>query len=888
MPTPNLIGQQIHHYEILSPLGGGGMGVVYKAKDTKLGRMVALKFLAPQLTSDPGLKKRFVQEAKAASALDHPNIGTIFEINETDDGQLFIAMAYYEGDTLKDKIAQGPIPTEQAIDYASQIAKGLAKAHEADIVHRDIKPANIIITKDDTVKIVDFGLAKMSGETQLTKTGSTIGTIAYMSPEQLKGEDVDHRTDIWSLGVVLYEMVMGERPYKGEYEHQIIYQVLHDEVDLEKVPKEASYIVERMLQKNPNDRFQHLSELKGVDASQGENRSFSYAHNAKGRQPFGRGIRMVVIGAILGVLIVASVFQLIRETAQTSEQGSTGSVHTKLTFSGDSYFPAISPDGELLAYVTLQFNTSSFTLFLQEIPGGQPVELFSGSMSMREGLPHIDWSPDGSMLGVSYWDDNSAEKGFQLALFSKLGKFIRTVPISYQKESVFRTQSSFCWSPGGEQIAHAIGSEIRIVDLNTFEEYFIKVGSNDEPVVVTDWSPSGKFLLWIKQESDPRVIGVVDTDTGKEQAVLTTNDRVFFPKWGKNGESVYFLKSEINSRANRELWKIDVAKHSGKPVGNPRLHDASMKSTFAFSVSPESNQLVYFSDRGHAQIWGHILDSTGINLVTKRLTSLTTGKGNISMSPDGKQVAFMMEGVSGNDVYTLSMDEPRELVQHTFVGTAEMRWKRKLDWNKEGDKLVFVTREGINKRVINVLDLKTGQITPLVEGGEWSVSWGNQNEILYEKDKMIRLIHSTTLEDSLLFEVKDAGQLHYPSLSPNGLHLVYHNWVEDGPQEIWVYSLENQRHRQIYSSEKKTDIFAHVGWSEDSRSVYMFREVFLNPPDSMSIDKIDVESGVVSEYETLPGFSLVDMSPDGSRFTTLKWELTSDIYLIENFDPEVE
>ena len=183
------------------------------------------------MTSDPDLRRRFVQEAKAASALDHPNIGYVHEINETDDGQLFIAMAYYEGDTLKDKIAQGPIPTELAIDYAAQIAKGLAKAHEADIVHRDIKPANIIITKDNTVKIVDFGLAKMTGETQLTKTGSTIGTIAYMSPEQLKGEEVDHRTDIWSLGVVLYEMVMGERPYRGEYEHQIIYQVMHDEVE---------------------------------------------------------------------------------------------------------------------------------------------------------------------------------------------------------------------------------------------------------------------------------------------------------------------------------------------------------------------------------------------------------------------------------------------------------------------------------------------------------------------------------------------------------------------------------------------------------------------------------------------------------------------------------
>jgi len=199
-----MIGKLISHYEILEELGHGGMGVVYKAKDTKLDRFVALKFLPPHLSQSEEEKKRFIHEAKAASALDHPNICTIYEINETEEGRMFIAMACYEGESLKDKIERGPLPIEEALDIAIQIAQGLAKAHSKKIVHRDVKPANILITEDGQVKVVDFGLAKLAGRTMLTKEGTTLGTASYMSPEQTQGASVDHRADIWALGVALY------------------------------------------------------------------------------------------------------------------------------------------------------------------------------------------------------------------------------------------------------------------------------------------------------------------------------------------------------------------------------------------------------------------------------------------------------------------------------------------------------------------------------------------------------------------------------------------------------------------------------------------------------------------------------------------------------------
>jgi serine/threonine protein kinase/tetratricopeptide (TPR) repeat protein len=260
-----MTGQTVSHYKILEKLGGGGMGVVYKAEDLKLHRIVALKFLPPELTRDEEAKKRFIHEAEAASALDHNNICVIHEIDET-EGKLFICMNYYEGDTLKKKIDQGLLKNDEAVDLAVQILKGLQKAHEKGIIHRDIKPANIFITADGIVKILDFGLAKLSGYSALTKLGETLGTTPYMSPEQAKGEKMDTRTDIWSVGVVLYEMLTGKLPFPGEYEQSVIYSILNDEPEpvtslRTNIPVELERIIYKTLRKNPAERYQHTDEL---------------------------------------------------------------------------------------------------------------------------------------------------------------------------------------------------------------------------------------------------------------------------------------------------------------------------------------------------------------------------------------------------------------------------------------------------------------------------------------------------------------------------------------------------------------------------------------------------------------------------------------------------
>ena len=252
-------------YTIVEELGRGGMGVVYKAEDTKLKRTVALKFLPSELTHTPEVGERFIREAQAAAALDHPNICTVYEFDQADKTS-FISMAYIEGQSLKTKIESGPLDLDTALRIATQVAEGLHEAHKKGVVHRDIKSANVMVTESGQAKIMDFGLARKTGGTLITKEGMTMGTVTYMSPEQARGENVDHRSDIWSLGVVLYEMFTGQLPFKGDHEQAVVYSILKEKpkpvTDLkDDIPVSLEQVVNKALEKDPDERYQQVEEL---------------------------------------------------------------------------------------------------------------------------------------------------------------------------------------------------------------------------------------------------------------------------------------------------------------------------------------------------------------------------------------------------------------------------------------------------------------------------------------------------------------------------------------------------------------------------------------------------------------------------------------------------
>jgi len=304
-----MIGKTISHYRIVDKLGEGGMGSVWKAEDTTLHRLVAIKALSRQLAENEEARERFVREAQAASALNHANITTVYELLE-DEGEQFIAMEYVKGETLKERIARGPLSLEETLDITRQIGEGLARAHREGIIHRDIKPSNVLLTTDGVAKIVDFGLAAISGAMKLTKTGTSMGTVAYSAPEQLRVDRIDHRADIWSLGIVLYEMITGRPPFEAEHEQGVVAQILQEEPQpvtalRARVPMELDRILTKALQKAPADRYQHLDDLlvdlKMLSETSQESRMRDSA------RPVGAGKRRTAIVTSLAVAVVAIV-----------------------------------------------------------------------------------------------------------------------------------------------------------------------------------------------------------------------------------------------------------------------------------------------------------------------------------------------------------------------------------------------------------------------------------------------------------------------------------------------------------------------------------------------------------------------------------------------------
>jgi non-specific serine/threonine protein kinase len=313
--------KSILHYKILKKLGEGGMGIVYEAEDTKLKRIVAIKFLPRFISANKEERQRFETEAQAAASLNHPNISTIHSIEEADD-RIFIVMEFIDGIELKDKIKNGSVQIDKAVDIAVQIADGLKAAHKKEIIHRDIKSANIMITEDGIVKIMDFGLAKIKGGTDVTKIHTTVGTAAYMSPEQARGEILDRRTDIWSFGIVLYEMLFGQLPFKGEYEQAIVYGILNDEPEFADIPVELNHILSKALAKSPKDRYQNVNEMlddlktfKGVTAS----KSFSSKTFIKKPERKSKLKLILAAASFLIIAVIAAVYFFISSNTKAVE-----------------------------------------------------------------------------------------------------------------------------------------------------------------------------------------------------------------------------------------------------------------------------------------------------------------------------------------------------------------------------------------------------------------------------------------------------------------------------------------------------------------------------------------------------------------------------------------
>lgn len=588
-PAPPLSGRTISHFRIDEPLGGGGMGVVYQAEDTRLGRPVALKFLAPELVRDPESKARFLTEARAASALDHPNLCTILEVGESEDGLLFLAMPRYDGESLERRIARGPLPVEEALEIAAQVARGLAKAHQHGIVHRDVKPGNLFVTRDGVVKILDFGIAKLTGEAGPTRLGAALGTPSYMAPEQTRAEAAEARADVWSLGVVFYEMLTGRRPFVGGTGVAVVHAVLHDTPEplarlRPEVPAELDRIVSRMLAKDPEKRYADAAEVladlrRDLDLRTTSGLSLPAAGRAR-RWPL-----RAALGAL--ALAITGVVGLLVWRGGGAAPPQPGQIVRLTDLAGTETSPSLSPDGTFVVYA--KSVDGNFDLFLQRVADGKPINLTADSPA-DDTQPAF--SPDGQQIAF-----RSEREGGGIFLMGATGESVKRL-----------TDFGFnpAWSPDGREIAVATEGAFDPTARFSFSRIFridLTTGAR-RPLAVPDgvqpsWSPHGlRIAFWgLAQPGARRAIWTLSEQGGAPVPVVDDAFYNWSPVWSPDGGFLYFAS---NRGGSMNLWRVAIDERSGRVLGSPQPITTSSEWSALPSFSRDGSRLVFATNSGRS------------------------------------------------------------------------------------------------------------------------------------------------------------------------------------------------------------------------------------------------------------------------------------------------
>ena len=760
------IEQDIQHYHLVEKLGIGGMGIIYKAFDTKLERYVALKFLSSQLNRDEKGRQRFIQEARAAAALQHPRICTIYEVDQTEEGRFFIAMELVPGPTLKEYLErESPLPPEQCIDLALQLGQGLEHAHKAGVVHRDIKLENIKITAEGKLKILDFGLA-LSGNQQKSRFGLRVGTLAYMSPEQTRGEQVDHRTDIWSFGVVLYRIMTGYLPFSTAQNPTLIHAILHEmpasvSTSRPDIPPGLADLTSWCLEKEAGLRVQTASDL--VAALHRIRRDLSDPPNVdEARLSFFQRVNKGLV-ARPWLLLIMFLFILalgwgLNKWPVSSSNYSTPTVSTTMTpftvWGGLSFRPVWSPDGNWIIYVSNE--GGNMDLWKKPLVGGKAERITDSPDN------EIDpaWSPDGRSIAF-----RSEGKSDGIFIIPSTGG------ANYQLTNF---GSSPAWSPDSRQLAFSAHGSIYLIPAAGGDPQLLVEGTSANPRPV--WTADGKrILFWHRTRGD---IHVVDVEGGESKPLS------LIPS-GKEVSSI-----QINKAGDRLLFSM------GFFGGNKNLYEVAIDTLTSMKLTGPRNLTITPTD-----------DIEG------------------AYSPNGRYVAFTARTIERH-LYSLPIKAqtgmasgaPQKLTQH-----GKMNYYPELSAN---DRHLMWTshRSGQGNLYSSVLGERTvekvtsdwspgireisGRFDPLSDQVIFASTQGGSYQLW-----RVPSIGSIGLQ---LTETQHPVRDVHPSLSPNGASLAFYS-NRSGTWDIWQLDLGNGNALQRLTDWPGNELYPT--WSPDGRTM---------------------------------------------------------------------
>jgi len=879
-----MIGQTIAHYRVTGKLGEGGMGEVYRATDTRLGRDVAIKVLPASFAANTQSMARFEREAQVLASLNHPGIASVFGLEES-NGIRGLVMELVEGPTLADRLSAGPIPLEEALHIAEQIAEALEYAHEHGVIHRDLKPANVKVTSNGTVKLLDFGLAKaIEGESTATdisssptismaatQAGIILGTAAYMSPEQARGKPVDRRADIWAFGVLLFEMLSGKRLYEGETTSDILARVIEREPDLRQLPANTSApvreLIRRCLTKNPRQRLRDIGDARLVLEEYLANPSAAQFATGTGTPAPHHGrsgwLLWLLGGAVLGMLVTGTAVWRLRSASPAQPMMRFSAV---TNFTGIDAQPAFSPDGRSVVF--LSNRGGQLDIWIGLVSGGSPVRITSDpNLKARP-----RWSPDGSKIGYARLNESGLWD-------------VWTVPaLGGTPRKLLSNAKDPSWSPEGDSLAYANSATGTIWTCDATGSEAREL-TQPEPKVVhiqPTFSRDGRRVVFVRKGLGPYSELAWSEVTSKRVEQITKDKALLLsPVWSADSQFVYFASTRGGTM---NLWKVAAR------GGTPEQITAGRGDDSELDVSADGKKIVFASLRLNINLQEVNVDSaadTGRKWLT---TDASRGTLAPAYSPDGLRIAYFTnrKGAENESIWMMEEDgsNPVKMVEDSYINIFPR-------WSADGQYLIFTARHpGIEStRILRRLSL-SGTVPEELPMEVSESSWGDTGPdgrlVFRGVDGKAKIFDPRDKSTRILNNVR-GGLSTWSRNGQDIASIVPARQLGDPDAGVWFYDLSGEASRHVfrgwaaaYAWAGSDELFVLEGKPDLNAVLWRVRLDGSSPVRTRTAIQLRFSLPEIGS-DAITGYARFAVHPDRKRIVieTFRFQ-ESDISMIEN------